>query len=87
MSKSTGIIRRVDDLGRVVIPKEIRRVMDIQDEAPLEIFADREKGEVILRPYKPGCVFCGELHEGKMSILRGKLICPNCAREEVRPAR
>lgn len=56
--KATGIVRRIDDLGRVVIPKEIRRTMRIREGDPLEIFTDRE-GEVILKKYSP----IGELSE------------------------
>ncbi len=50
--KATGIVRRIDDLGRVVIPKEIRRTMHIKEGAPLEIFTD-SKGEVIFKKYSP----------------------------------
>lgn len=56
--KATGIVRRIDDLGRVVIPKEIRRTMHIRDGDPLEIYTDRE-GEVIFKKYSP----VGELTE------------------------
>ena len=56
--KATGIVRRIDDLGRVVIPKEIRRTLSIREGDPLEIFTDRE-GEVILKKYSP----IGELGE------------------------
>lgn len=56
--KATGIVRRIDDLGRVVIPKEIRKTMRIREGDPLEIFTDRE-GEVILKKYSP----IGELGE------------------------
>jgi AbrB family transcriptional regulator (stage V sporulation protein T) len=50
--KATGIVRRIDDLGRIVIPKEIRRTMRIKEGTPLEIFTDRE-GEIILKKYSP----------------------------------
>ena len=50
--KATGIVRRIDDLGRVVIPKEIRRTLRIREGDPLEIFTDRE-GEIILKKYSP----------------------------------
>ena len=56
--KATGIVRRIDELGRVVIPKEIRRTLRIREGDPLEIFTDRE-GEVILKKYSP----IGELGE------------------------
>jgi AbrB family transcriptional regulator, stage V sporulation protein T len=52
MMKATGIVRRIDDLGRVVIPKEIRRTLRIREGDPLEIFTDRD-GEVILKKYSP----------------------------------
>ena len=50
--KATGIVRRIDDLGRVVIPKEIRRTLKIRESEPLEIFTDRN-GEIILKKYSP----------------------------------
>ena len=50
--KATGIVRRIDDLGRIVIPKEIRRTLRIRESDPLEIFTDRE-GEIILKKYSP----------------------------------
>ena len=56
--KATGIVRRIDDLGRIVIPKEIRRTMHIREGDPLEIYTDRE-GEVIFKKYSP----IGELTE------------------------
>ena len=57
--KATGIVRRIDDLGRIVIPKEIRRTLRIREGDPLEIFTDRE-GKVILKKYSP----IGELGTG-----------------------
>lgn len=56
--KATGVVRRIDDLGRVVIPKEIRKTLRIKEGDPLEIFTDKE-GEVILKKYSP----IGELTE------------------------
>ena len=56
--KATGVVRRIDDLGRVVIPKEIRKTLRIKEGAPLEIFTDKE-GEIILKKYSP----IGELTE------------------------
>lgn len=50
--KATGIVRRIDDLGRIVIPKEIRRTLRLRDGDPLEIYTDRQ-GEVILKKYSP----------------------------------
>ena len=63
--KATGIVRRIDDLGRVVIPKEIRRTLRIKEGTPLEIFTDRE-GEIIL---KTEC-FCKGICRGSGAIQR-----------------
>ena len=73
--KATGIVRRIDDLGRVVIPKEIRRTLRIREGDPLEIFTDRE-GEIILKKYSPigeACCICRYVcrQPGK----RGRLPC------------
>ncbi|MEK5479916.1 AbrB/MazE/SpoVT family DNA-binding domain-containing protein [Paenibacillus sp. FSL R5-0407] len=73
--KSTGIVRRIDDLGRVVIPKELRRTLGIAEADPLEIFVDGER--IIFRKYQPGCSICGSVDK----ILReyyGKPICIEC---------
>lgn len=59
--KATGIVRRIDDLGRVVIPKEIRRTLRIREGDPLEIFVDRD-GEVILKKYSPINLFVKDVH-------------------------
>ncbi len=69
--KATGIVRRIDDLGRVVIPKEIRRTMRIREGDPLEIFTDRE-GEVILKKYSPISElsqFAGEYADSANNVL------------------
>ena len=70
--KATGIVRRIDDLGRVVIPKEIRRTLRIREGDPLEIFTDRE-GEIILKKYSP----IGELGEFADSLAQstGNIVC------------
>jgi len=57
--KSTGIVRKVDDLGRIVLPIELRRTMNISEKDPLEIFMEGEK--IILRKHAPGCSNCGSL--------------------------
>ena len=72
--KSTGVVRRVDELGRIVIPIELRRTLDIEVGDPLEIFVDGE--EVILRKYEPGCVFCGNVKY--IVEFKGKKVCTNC---------
>ena len=74
--KATGIVRRIDDLGRVVIPKEIRRTLRIREGDPLEIFTDRE-GEVILKKYSPIgelANFAGQYAESIAQAL-GCLVC------------
>jgi transcriptional pleiotropic regulator of transition state genes len=75
--KATGIVRRVDDLGRIVIPKELRKTMDISEGDPLEIFIDG--GSVMFKKYEPACIFCGEV-KGVM-VYKGKNICQNCMKE------
>jgi transcriptional pleiotropic regulator of transition state genes len=57
--KATGIIRRVDDLGRIVLPKELRQTMGIRAGDPMEIYTDADN--IILRKYAPGCAFCGSV--------------------------
>ena len=76
--KATGIVRRIDDLGRVVIPKEIRRTLRIREGDPLEIFTDRE-GEIILKKYQPGCIFCNDARN--VTLFKGKLVCEKCLAE------
>lgn len=75
--KSTGIVRKVDDLGRVVMPIELRRTLGIKEKDSLEIFIDGEN--VILRKYSPACTFCGSTE--KVSKFKGKNICGQCRRE------
>jgi len=76
MKSATGVVRRVDDLGRVVIPKEIRRTLSITEDDAVEIFVDSE-GEIILRKYQPGCLFCGGM-EHLRKHANGKAVCLNC---------
>lgn len=80
--KATGIVRNLDSLGRVVIPKELRRTLDINEQDGLEIFVDGDK--IVLRKYEPGCVFGG----GTDDLIEhgGKLISKMAAREIARKA-
>lgn len=74
--KATGIVRRIDDLGRVVIPKEIRRTLRLREGTPLEIFTDRE-GEIILKKYSPMVeltAFAGQYADA-MSQTTGMTVC------------
>lgn len=75
--KSTGIVRKVDELGRVVLPIELRRTLDIEIKDSLEIFTDGPM--IILKKYEPQCVFCGEAKE--VSNYKGKNICVDCRNE------
>lgn len=75
--KSTGIVRQVDELGRIVIPVEIRRRYGISEKDPLEIFTDNES--IILKKYEPFCIFCGESKD--IINYKGKSICSQCASE------
>ena len=74
MMKSTGIVRKVDELGRVVIPIELRRTLDIEEKDSLEIYVDGDK--IILRKYEPACVFCGNAQN--VEHFKGKNVCRNC---------
>lgn len=76
--KSIGVVRKTDELGRIVIPMELRRTMDINEGTPLEIFTDGER--IILQKYQRGCCFCGEFHDD-MVAHGGKLICPACVKQ------
>ena len=72
--KATGIVRRNDELGRVVLPIELRRTLNIGPKDMLEICVDGDS--VILRKYEPNCHFCGG-SQG-LSSYRGKLVCRHC---------
>ena len=78
MVKSTGIVRKVDELGRVVIPNELRRTMEIAEGTPLEIYTDGDN--IILKKYAPGCTFCGEIKDNMINH-GGKIICPDCIKQ------
>lgn len=72
--KSTGIVRKVDELGRVVIPMELRRTLGIAEKTPLEIFVDGE--QIIIQKYQVdmACAVTGEVSEQNISLLDGKLV-------------
>ena len=72
--KATGIVRRIDDLGRVVIPKEIRRTMRIREGDPLEIFLDGD--HIVLQKYQPACTFCQS--SDNIVYFQGKRVCAAC---------
>ena len=75
--KSTGIVRRMDELGRIVLPMEIRNTFDINAKDPLEIFVEEDK--IILKKYEPCCIFCGNAKD--VEHIHGKNVCRNCLDE------
>jgi len=77
MMKSTGVVRKVDELGRIVIPIELRRTMGIEEKDALEIYVDNEK--IILKKYEPACIFCGNAEE--VANYKGKNLCRACLLE------
>ena len=74
--KSTGIVRKVDELGRIVLPIELRRTLGIEEKDRIEIFVDGES--IILRKYQPACIFCDNAKD--ISNYKVKNICPDCIR-------
>lgn len=72
--KSTGIVRRLDELGRVVIPKEIRNKLNIEEKDPIEIYL--EGTSIILRKFELGCIFCNNTKE--LSTYKDRLVCKKC---------
>ena len=77
MVKSIGIVRRVDELGRIVLPIELRRTLDIGEKDPLEIYV--EGSTIVLKKYRSSCVFCDSTKD--VITFKGKNICPRCLRE------
>ena len=70
--KATGIVRRVDELGRIVLPVELRRTLDISERDPLEIYVDG--ASIVLRKFRPNCI-------RGVSEFRGKNVCQKCLKE------
>lgn len=75
--KSTGVVRKLDDLGRIVIPIELRRTMDIGLRDTLEIFVEDDK--IILKKYHPACIFCNDARD--VIYYKDNLICKRCLEE------
>ncbi|AJA46232.1 hypothetical protein CPAST_c01320 [Clostridium pasteurianum DSM 525 = ATCC 6013] len=75
--KSIGVVRRVDELGRIVIPIELRRTLNIAEKDALEIYVDGE--QIILKKYEPACIFCGDARD--VTNYKGKNICKSCLEE------
>ena len=74
--KSTGIIRKVDELGRIVLPIEIRRTLDIAERDELEIYMENDR--IVLQKYEPNCVFCASSFG--LTSYKGKNVCRDCIR-------
>ena len=72
--KSTGIVRKVYSHGRIVLPIELRRTLDIAEKDSLEIYMDGPS--IILKKYQPACIFCDDARD--VIVFRGKTICPKC---------
>ncbi|WP_276357708.1 AbrB/MazE/SpoVT family DNA-binding domain-containing protein [Cohnella caldifontis] len=77
MMKSTGIVRKVDELGRVVIPIELRRTLGIGEKDALEIYVDGER--IMLKKYEPACIFCGNAEN--VTYFKGKIVCRECLKD------
>ncbi len=75
--KSTGIVRKVDELGRVVLPIELRRTLGIEVKDSLEIYVDGS--QIILKKYEPACIFCGNAKD--VLSIKGKNICRSCLKD------
>ena len=75
--KSTGIIRSIDELGRIVVPKEIRSKMGIESQDPIEIYVEEDK--IILKKYENCCSFCGG--NENLTNFKGKMLCSDCIGE------
>ena len=75
--KTTGIVRKIDELGRIVVPKEMRRVLDIKNLDPVEITLEGDS--IIITKYSPSCIYCGK-DEGIVSF-KNKSLCYDCLQE------
>ena len=75
--KATGIVRPVDPLGRVVIPVELRRTLNIKTDDSLEVFVDGDF--IMLKKYEPACIFCGNAKD--VENIHGKNVCKDCIEE------
>lgn len=75
--KATGIVRKVDELGRIVLPIELRRTMDISERDPMEIYV--EGSAIILKKFRPSCVFCDSVRD--VTDFKGKNVCKRCLAE------
>ena len=75
--KSTGIVRKVDELGRIVLPIELRRTLDIVEKDALEIYVDGN--HIILKKYEPACIFCNSAIN--VVNFKGRNVCADCVKQ------
>ena len=75
--KSTGIVRKIDELGRVVVPIELRNKLNIQEKDPIEIYTDGNS--IVLKKFEPNCIFCNNTKH--LTKYKDKLICEKCAKK------
>ena len=75
--KATGIVRKLDQLGRIVIPKELRNTFDLKEDDPIEIYVDGN--DIILRKYQPACICCNDASD--VIQYEGKNICRSCIKK------
>ncbi|NLN88432.1 MAG: AbrB family transcriptional regulator [Syntrophomonadaceae bacterium] len=74
MAEPTGIVRKLDELGRIVLPKELRLTMDLKYRDSIEIFTSEDS--IILKQYRPACIFCGNAQD--TIDIHGKKLCNSC---------
>ena len=75
--KSTGIVRKIDDLGRIVIPMEMRKIFGINNDDPMEIFTEGDT--IILKQFNATCIFCGSTDD--LESFKDKSVCPQCFKD------
>ncbi len=75
--KSTGVVRRIDELGRLVLPAELRKTFNIEERDALEVYTEGDM--IILKKYEPACIFCGDARD--VVLFKGKNVCRNCIKE------
>ncbi|HHD2753258.1 TPA: AbrB/MazE/SpoVT family DNA-binding domain-containing protein [Clostridium perfringens] len=75
--KSTGVVRKLDQLGRIVLPKELRKTMNLNEKDSLGIYVDGD--QIILKKYDPACIFCGDARD--VTNYKGKNVCEKCLEE------
>lgn len=79
--KSTGVVRAIDQLGRIVLPVELRKNLNIEIQDPLEIYIE-DDGKIILKKYEPACVFCDNATD--VIQYKGKVICRDCLNDLIK---